>query len=495
MPITNDSDKLKSLITSRHANYKPDLWKLYNDFVLGGDRVFNSNYVHRHKLESETLYNDRILRLSYQNYLKSLSRLIPKFIFRNAISRSRQNTILSITDDPVLSDINLLGDNIDEYMETACYKSIITGMDFTLVDSPANQADNAAAEQAEGIRPYTMALSREQILNYKLDPWGNPYWVLIQLPTPDNADPIGTDDPSLYFQLWERDNWYKIQAILDPEKPNKIEIKEARIIAEGINTLKQVPIVPNYGDFISIWQGESWISDCAYLAKDILNLDSLREENNRMSAYAMLCLEGNAEDVKDMLVGPSFIFTFRRMGDGSIVPPFYLEPSGKASVILGEVIQEKIDALYKLLNQRLISASASADGASGTSKQTDFDHSTSIALAGLAHNLERAENKIHKIIAEYTGTEPIVAQYPTDFDPALIEKELNKLKMLRENDAPKGLKDYMMTQIASQIMSDASPKEILNVQKEIKSMPDPKIEENSGVNLNTNKTPLADNGE
>ena len=430
------------------------LWQLCWGAYAGGQDFVNPANIFSHKKEDKEVYKRRMDRAYYYNYVKPLVQLVTSYISRQPITREK-------TDDEFLKNVDRKNADVDSFIQQLAISGITKGMSYLVVDRqtpdelPASRAD----ERALGNAPYWDIYQREQVLNWELDQFGQPLWVLVQIEDPtEYADPIAYVNRNTnmgYYLLWERERW-RIFSV----KQQSNGFRELRVVDEQANPLGLIPIVPFYGDHVGDWYGESWITDIAYIARNILNVCSLRDNYNYETAIEIPVIPfiSDPEEMKQgLLKGDHYVWGAPA---GSGWQPYYMGPSGIAAEILQKQIADHRDEIHRILKQRIINNSASADGASGVSKQEDF-MSTNTTLADLAAEMERVENEGHalreiwdnpKLTLDKARDVANKSTYPDDFDVEAIEKALKRMQDLQRIGAPDELIEHLMQGVATKLV-------------------------------------------
>lgn len=446
MAITARAKKLTEFINSRHPSYDPVTWNLCWDAYLGGKHFTTPVYLQSHPRESVEVFNYRCRRAYYPNYIKPLVRIIVASIFR-ADDIEREGG-----DDDFAKNVDKRGTAINQFMSEVALRAVVRGVHYVGVDnySPDDmEIRSLAQERAAGVGPYWYHIDRDAMINWELDPFGDPLWCLFRESETADTDPVtgaATRGKTASFILWERDGWARIKAKQEFGKYSGATVEES-----GPNDLGGIiPVVAVYGDKLDDWDGDSMIVDAAYIARNLLNVCSLRDEHNFESAIALLCFPGMDPDAAANIVkSPAHILS--TPGDATS-PPSFLEPSGRAAEILRNQIVDHKETIYHLMSQRIINSSALSDGASGESKQQDF-MATNTALADIADEMERAENALHALSALWMGqTEPdITVTYPNDFDFAALDKAIQRAIEITTLDVPDELREFLVKSIVRKL--------------------------------------------
>lgn len=412
----------------RHPSYDALAWDLNWDAYRGGRDFACQKYLFTHPKEDAAVFESRVKRAYYYNYVGPLTQLVVDYVFTQGVQR---------TGGDYLDDVDLKGTHVDQFMRRAALSGIVRGLDYVVVDrlTPGEQVNfqSRADETRAGVRNYWWRADRNSVLNWELDEYAEPYWVLFA----DSAQSAG--DPAEYVRekensaltfgshrrlmlLWTRDEWTRFSVEVDADGKRADNV---RIIESGANPDGTIPVVPFYGIRTGDWLADSWNEDVSLIARNLLNVCSLRDNYNYESAIEQLVMPGAMpEDVRDFIKGNRYVITCPAEGNS----PFYVGPSGAAAAVLQAQIIDHRNEIHRILKQRIINNSAESDGASGISKQQDFA-ATNTTLAGLADECQRVENRLHELTARTGGSskgKPVEATYPSDFDVEALDRMIER---------------------------------------------------------------------
>ena len=438
---------LKDLIMSRHPTYDAGTWRLHWDAYQGGNAFVHSGNLFKHKKESPDIYDGRIMRAYYYNYVKRLTRLGVDFVFQSGeIGRKGSK-------DGDLDNVDRKGNDVDSFMSDVALHGITQGVSYVAVDAPKREGEarSRAEEIDSGLGPYWYRINREDMLNWELDEFGMPMWVLMKEAAPP-ADSIQTSvrrtrNNIHYLMLWTREGWNRIE--LEVRGSSKVSFHNITVYEEGPNEIGKVTVVPFYGEQVGDWDGNSWNEDITPIARNLLNVCSLRDDYNFQCAFEMYVFPGaDEQDLEDIQMGSHEVISTPAETDKL---PFSLSHSGGAAEILAKQIGDHVSEMHRLTAQRLLNTSALSDGASGESKKEDF-RATNPTLANLADECERVENILHEFSKEYDKSRPeITADYPDDFDTSAVERELDILEQVDALNFPDEVRAYMQEKVVRKL--------------------------------------------
>ena len=397
---------------------------LFNIFVNGKKQETPtlSGNLFQHTKERSDDYNRRVNMSYYYNFCDPIIDIYNDHLFKKGITKDYG--IIDSTIQQIDNDIDRVGSSIDEFRKSLAQKGQIYGHSYVVVDSP-NLSKTEIITRQDQINnrafPYLSIYSPQNVLNWALDEFGFPYWVLLRETKDANSD-IETFDKNrtqeVYYRVWTRNDW-------------KLYDSKYQIIQEGINPIGRVPIVCVFNkksDKARNFLGISAIGDISFVARDIYNSCSELRQILRDQTFAFLALQGHADEYSELELGT---------GKGIVYPPernkpeYVSPPSSNAEVYFNHIDRQiaKIYQLAKLEGGSVkFSEESVTDGQSGISKAWDFNQTNS-SLATKASNLEDGETRIWELVALWEGKEfDGSISYPDEFSISSLMADLTELE-------------------------------------------------------------------
>ena len=466
--------KINDILGTPHPTYDVQELKLYDDLFSGGKQVLTQDYIFQHPMEKTAIYTARVKRADYCNYVRMILQQIIDFVYRdNMIVREG-------IEDRFLNDVDLQGTDINAYMRHRGIRAMRDGHSFLPVDMIHIGADvQSQADVRElGIRPYFTYIDKIQLLNWGIDRYGKLIWAVVYEQPEDPTTASDERTETINIRLWETENGIVKWTLYQAKKSRwtmgrKISLREIRKIDEGQNDMGVIPVVPLYADKIMAFQSDSWIKDLARTQRNILNTNSELEELLRKTAVEILTIPytGSDEDTGQIFKSSDYALLYNPIDTQGLAPDF-ITATGRAAQSLFQRLEQQRNELFRNLRQRLINTSASSDGSSGISKQEDFA-STSTTLAFLAASLEDAERRAWKLFYKFLGQENnnIIITYPRDFSVDAVERAIDRVDKITNQEVPDSLKQFAMSELAHQMMVGSAPMdEIRRVKMDIMNM-------------------------
>src|SRR5580698_2349961 len=211
-----------SHIEQEHPDYtaKSRMWRRYRHLYAGGEQ-FRENaaeYLVRRQKEPLEVYEERLARVFYENYLGSI-------IDWYTATLVRREPILEFagTNEPARSffarlvqNCDLRGTTLTQFFKLLLTEALVCGKAYVVVDFPRadGPARTRADEDASGrSRAYLMAYSADEMINWSHDQRGELEWVVIRtsLLKQDNVRTFGWKRETRWiyydrekFEIYER---------------------------------------------------------------------------------------------------------------------------------------------------------------------------------------------------------------------------------------------------------------------------------------------------
>lgn len=393
---------------------------LFKVFVNGKELLqsITSGNLFKHPKERVDDYNERLRMSYYYNFCAPVIDIYTNHLFKQSIVDDFGN--LERTAEEINENFDFKNGSIEEFRRDLSESVQIYGHSFVIVDSPNVPQEIILTRQDQIINrvfPYASIYPPQCVINWALDRFGNPYWVIIRETYDTNSNPETYDKTKLYvcnYKLWTRNEWY-----LYDDKYNLID--------EGTHGLGVVPIVCVFDkksrkqiNFLGI----SSLADIAFIARDIYNSCSELKQILRDQTFAFLAVQGDASEYDEMSVGTSKALLYP---EGRALPSYISPPSSNADTYFTH-IDRQIRKIYQIAKLEGGSAAQeqSATQQTGVSKAWDFNE-TNTALSKKSLNLEDGETKIWQIIARWEGKEfDGRIDYPREFSVQNFMSDLDE---------------------------------------------------------------------
>jgi hypothetical protein len=393
------------------------MFRLFADGKEVLPSTVNAN-LFRHPKERNDDYNERIRMSYYYNFCSPIIDIYTNHLFKESVIEDFGS--IETTVDEIRGDVDNQESSIEEFRREVAEMAQIYGHCFVLVDSLDIPNEEILTRQDQINRrafPYATIYSPQSVMNWSMDKFGVPYWVLFKEYSDVNVDPYKYDPKvkvSWTYKLWTRNEWIQYD-------------KDYNQIASGVHNLGNIPIVCVYAKkskTASSFLGISDLSDIAFIARDIYNSCSELKQILRDQTFAFLAIQGNSSEYDELSVGVSKALLYPESRN---VPQYVSPPQSNAEIYFAH-IDRQVRKIYQIA--KLEGGSAQQEQVatiqSGVSKAWDFNETNS-SLAKKAVSMEDGEIKIWKMFALWEGKEfDGKIQYPKNFSTQGLMEDLTE---------------------------------------------------------------------
>ena len=435
---------IMDLIEQPHRTYKRNVgfWNFLMDSYEGGQdyigeyidashkvyaggqavKIAQQTHLFKYKKERTDDFKQRVNMSYYYNFCAPIVDIYTNHLFKNPIAEnwgSIENLIEYRTEN-----IDRMDSSIYEFRKEVADLAQIYGHCYVVVDKPNPAMDIRTLQDQidNSVFPYFTIFHPQQIVNWSLDIYGRPYWVLVREERDGNQDPYNYDSQNLTqvnYRLWTVNEWVLYNG----------EGQEMRRAAHNMGQVPIVCVVNKKSKKHKSFMGISALADIAYIARDVYNSCSELKQVLREQTFAILTLQGSADEYDEVTVGTSkaLLYPDERERPGFISPP------GENARVMFEHIEKQISAMFRLAKLEGGSAQFNGQNAvseSGVSKAYDFNE-TNQALSDKADNLQDAEAKIWRLFAKWEGKEfdgSVV--YPDEFSVQNLNDDLDEAEKI-----------------------------------------------------------------
>ena len=376
-----------------------------------------------HPKERGQDYNERLAMSYYYNFCAPVIDIYTDHLFKQKIIADFGDIEDEVSERT--EDIDNKQGSIEEFRKEVADLAQIYGHVFVITDSRqyAGVVNTKADVLENNLLPYFTIHHPQNVLNWTLDEFGYPYWVLVRENLDANQDPFAFDKKMqggiTQYRLWTREEWI----LFDDSYAE---------LGRGFHGLGVVPITcifDKQSKKVRNFLGISAIADIAFIARDVYNSCSELKQILRDQTFAFLAIQGNSSEYDELSVGTSkgLIYPPDRQ-----VPQYVSPPSANAETYFKHIDRQvaKIFQLAKLEGGSVQAPEQSAVMQSGVSKAWDFNQTNS-ALSKKAGNLEDGEMKLWQIYAKWLDKEfDGSIQYPHEFSIQSLNDDLDEAEKL-----------------------------------------------------------------
>ena len=363
-------------INTEHHEYKARnaLWKQYRDLYTGGAQFKGqaANYLIQRNREPMGVYQERLNRAFYENYIGSIVDWYAATLFR-------REPVISIEGDnekgrkffsSFVEDCDRKGSNLSDFFRKQMLEALICGSSYTLVDFPRQQGKlrNRAEEEALGAaNAYLVSYATDEIINWSTDERGEFDWVVIrtsQLRRQRLEDPEPLLETNWHY--YDRQNFRSYRQLSKPGMFGTAqEVVPIELVDQGLHGLARLNRVPIFE--IKLSDGMWLMNKAADVQLEHFNKSNALSWALTMGLFAMPVVYSDKE--WNQIVGDSY---YIQMGPDDKFG--WAEPEGHVYEIAARNLDRLKDEIYRVCYLLAQAGHTSADGrqVSGLSKQRDF---------------------------------------------------------------------------------------------------------------------------
>lgn len=438
-------------IDREHPDYvaRKAMWKQYTDLYAGGEqlRLNACDYLVRRQKEPGQVYEERLRRVFYENYIGSI-------VDWYAATLMRREPMLQFEGNDVAAkgfynlfsdDCDLKGTNLHEFFRQRFVQVMVCGSSFVVVDFPKARsvAQTRAEEDASGrSRAYLSEYAANEVINWNYDETGVLDWVVVRTSCLQQSKATDTK--------WERETrWIYYDREHYQVYRSSGEARTLELIDEGRHGLAAQRRVPVFEMKVS--EGLWLMNKAALLQLEHFNKSNALSWALTMGLFASPVIFSDKE--WNQVMGESY---FIQLGKEDRFG--WTEPEGKVYQIAADNLVRLKDEIYRvcyLMNQ----AGTSSGGdlrMSGLSKQRDFGVTQEV-LRAYGDMLKDTMKQVLRAIAEARQDEiSIDVSGMDEFDIGDFSNELDDAKKLLDlGIASETLKKQVFKKLAFKYLCDA----------------------------------------
>jgi hypothetical protein len=447
---------VNSHIEQEHPDYssKAKMWRRYRDLYAGGEQ-FRRNaaeYLVRRQKEPMDVYQERLTRVFYENYLGSivdwytatLVRTEPIIEFQNEESQGANDSAREFYGGFV-QNCDLRGTTLTQFFKDQITEALVCGKSYVVVDFPrTNQPVRTRAEEdASGrSRAYLVGYTADEVINWSVDHNGDLDWIVIRTSClkQDGVRSFG----------WKRETrwiYYDREIYQIYEHREADQRKSIELIDEGMHGFAGIRRVPVF---------EVRISDGLWLTNKIalLQLEHFNKSNAlgwalTMGLFATPVIYSDREF--NQITGESYYIQLGQQDKFG-----WMEPEGKVYQIASDNLTRLKDEIYRVSYLMQQAGDGTGSGQSGLSKQWDFSITQEILGAYGDVMKDSIRNVLNAITAARQDGMTIDVVGLDEFDITNFSTEANDaLSLLNLGIESPTLKRQVFKRVALKYLSDA----------------------------------------
>lgn len=354
-------------INREHPEYvaKKAMWRQYKDLYAGGERLRcnASEYLVRRHKEPGEVYQERLSRVFYENYIGSiidwyaatLIRREPAVIFEGADPSAKDFY------NDLSKDCDLRGTKLSEFFRQRFVQTLVCGSSYIVVDFPRIDGTvlTRAEEDSSGrSRAYLVDYGPDEVINWSYDMKGGLEWAVIRTSCLRQSKITDAQwERETRWLYYDREN-YQIFRQGSSESPMEL-FDEGR---HGMASLQRVPLFQ-----MKVTDGLWLMNKSASLQMEHFNKSNALSWALTMGLFATPVVY--SERPFSQIVGESY---YIQLGKDDRFG--WTEPEGKVYQIAADNLVRLKDEVYRVcyLMSQAGTPSPGDVPASGVSKQRDF---------------------------------------------------------------------------------------------------------------------------
>jgi hypothetical protein len=438
-------------INREHPEYiaRKAMWKQYKDLYAGGEqlRVNASDYLVRRHKEPGQVYQERLSRVFYQNYIGSIVDWYAATLIRREPSILLEGNDATAKDfyNLLSADCDLKGTRISEYFRQRFVETLVCGSSYIVVDFPRmnGAALNRADEDSSGrSRAYLVDYSPDEVINWNYNPAGGLDWIVIRTSCLQQSKVTDAKwERETRWIYYDREN-FQIYRKTGDDQP--IELLDEGL--HGLASLHRVPVIQ-----MKVSEGLWLMNKSALLQLEHFNKSNALSWALTMGLFATPVVYSDKE--WNQIVGESY---YIQLGQSDRFG--WTEPEGKVYQIAADNLVLLKDEIYRvcyLMNQAG-TPSAGDLRISGVSKQRDFSVTQEVLRAYGDVVKDGLRQVLHAIAAARQDSITIEVTGLDEFDIDDFGGELDDAKKLLDlGVGSETLKKQIFKNLAFKYLADA----------------------------------------
>lgn len=453
-------------INREHPEYVAHkaMWKQYKDLYAGGERLrLNaSEYLLRRNKEPGAVYQERLSRVFYENYIGSivdwyaatLMRREPMLLFNGTDTVAR--TFYNVLSD----DCDLKRTSLPEFFRQRFIQTMVCGKSFIVVDFPRSSEPvlSRAEEDASGrSRAYLVDYSADEVINWSYTPTGGLDWIVIRTSVLQQSKVTDAKwEKETRWIYYDRENF---QMFRKTGEANPIELMDEG--QHGFAPLRRVPVFE-----MKVSDGLWLMNKAALVQVEHFNKSNALSWALTMGLFATPVIYSDRE--WNQIVGESY---YIQLGPQDKFG--WAEPEGKVYQIAADNLVRLKDEIYRVCY--LMSQAEDSGGGgrlSAVSMQRDFNVTQEV-LRAYGDRVKDTMKQVLRAIAEARQDGVSIEVSGLDeFDIGDLGVELDDAKKLLDlGIASETLKKQVFKKLAFKYLCDVRQEIKNQVADEIDGLP------------------------
>lgn len=226
-------------IQLEHPEYreKRSVWKKYSDLYAGGEQLLrcSAEYLLQRNKEPYQVYQERLQRVFYENYVGSIVDWYAATLFRREplLSFEGPNEGGRRFFGELIEDCDLRGTNLTDFLRRRFIDSLVYGASYVLVDFPkvrTHLGTRAEEDSLGASRAYLVGYAAPDLTNWSFDDNGRFEWVVVK--TEHRWKTTWT--------YYDREQYRTFEQRKEAGKTNPVELVDAG--PHGLSKQRRVPL-------------------------------------------------------------------------------------------------------------------------------------------------------------------------------------------------------------------------------------------------------------
>jgi hypothetical protein len=399
------------------------MWRRYRDLYAGGEqfRQHAAEYLVSRQHEPREVYQERLLRVFYENYLGSIVDWYTATLVRKEPVLEFESTDESAKDfySRFVQNCDLRGTTLTQFFKEQVTEALVCGKSYIVVDFPkANEPVRTRAEEdASGrSRAYLVSYTADEVINWSVDDKGDLEWIVFRTSClkQDSVRSFG----------WKRETrwiYYDRERYQIYEQREADQKKSIQLIDEGLHGFAGIRRVPVFE--LRVSEGLWLTNKVALLQLEHFNKSNALGWALTMGLFAMPVIYSDKEF--NQITGESY---YVQLGQQDRFG--WNEPEGKVYQIAADNLTRLKDEIYRVSYLMQQAGDNTGAAQSGLSKQWDFSVTQEILCAYGDIVKDSIRNVLNAITAARQDGMTIDVAGLDEFDITDFSTEANDAKSL-----------------------------------------------------------------
>lgn len=425
--------------------------RVHSSELYAGERCVKERgqrYLFRTESESAKLYNFRLCRAHFDNWLVPGVTARQSLLWEKSPSRDKFDPVI----EELIEDVDGLGTSADVFFMSVTERAMVEGMRWVLVDKTNIQPDGVPDEQISvqaaqeiGLRPFFRSIPGELVFDWHVGDDRKLLWVVIAQFREERDGPGAPIRVIPQRLVWTRQEWI----LYEPEgrgqshrasSKTRYNVREEeneldtdvinssgggwKEVSRGAHDMGEVPIVCFYGLREEPFLGWPVTKDILGKVIAVYNKQSDRETAEFKTNNPIPWVKAERNPEKVTVVSDGGIYLPQRQ-DGPEPAIGYLEHNGVGITLSRDSERDIIKRIFEIQLQSMRSETRQVQSEGSLKQESKLFHS---GMTVFAMNAEMAEAECWRLMAKWQGIGEFKGTivYQRDFSDKLITDAMVK---------------------------------------------------------------------